>query len=100
MKTAFDRPSVQQTKVEVLLYNGKVIGKMITGLSKNHSGATTTLKIEHAPFQKESIVIHKTMAGGGMNFVEETKNLCLTELIRVTDNEEFVKDKLQQQNNC
>lgn len=99
MKTAFDRPCVQHTKVEVLLYKEKIIGKMVTGISNNYAGATTTLVIEEnaMPFQREKISISKTMAGGGMDFVSETKQLCLLELIIVTDNEEFVNDKLKQQ---
>lgn len=98
MKSAFDRPCVQHTKVEVLLYEGKIIGKMVTGISNNFTGTTTTLIIEEnaMPFQRKKIIISKTIAGGGMDFASETKYFCLLELIKITDNEEFVNDKLQQ----
>ena len=102
MKTAFDRPCVQHTKAEVILYKGKIVGKIITGISNNYSGATSTLEIKEdkIPFQpKGKISISKTMAGGGMDFANETKYLCylcLLELIQITDNEEFVKKKLKE----
>lgn len=99
MKTAFDRPCVQHTKAEVILYKGKIVGKIITGISNNYLGATSTLEIEEdkIPFQpKGKISISKTMTGGGMNFANETKYLCLLELIKITDNEEFVKNKLKE----
>jgi hypothetical protein len=99
MKTAFDKPCVKHTKVKVILHEDEIIGRIVTGISNNFSGATTTLEIEEGkmPFQKRKISISKTMAGGGMNFAEETKNMCLLKLIEITDNEEFFNDKLKKE---
>lgn len=85
MKTAFDKPCVQHTKVSVILFKGEVAGKIITGITKGHGGATSTVQIFAGPLIKENEILtsSKTMAGGGMNFEKETVFFALSELIRL-----------------
>lgn len=75
MKTAYDKPSVQLTKVSVLMWDGQISGKIITGVTKGHCGATSTCIISDGPLSNpgEAIKGHSTMAGGGQNFPGETK---------------------------
>jgi len=84
MRTAFDRPSVQQTKVSVILHKGRIVGKIITGLSKNHSGATTTVNLYGGPIVNEGEVFtsSKTMAGGGLDFAIETRVFAILDVLK------------------
>lgn len=105
-QTAFDYPSVRNTKVEVLIHNDKIIGKIVIGKSlylnsKDKLEGTLTLIVNRNQFTfqnkaEKDIVISKKFVIKDLKSEQKAKKYCLNELIKITDNEEFVNDKLKQ----
>jgi len=105
-QTAFDYPSVRNTKVEVLIHNDKIVGKIVIGKSlylnsKDKLEGTLTLIVNRNQFTfqnkaEKDIVISKKFVIKDLKSEQKAKKYCLNELIKITDNEEFVNDKLKQ----